>query len=140
MFKFHRFSSSYNYSHFNRLNIILVAITLGTYGLNRFFLKPHIDLVFLHNYFNDVLAGVLLISSYNIAAHLCNIPKYILVQPERIFFFTLFVGLFWEYVTPLYRNDSASDLGDVLAYICGGLLYWLIIMIIKVVLNRDNQN
>jgi hypothetical protein len=46
---------------------------------------------------------------------------------ERIIPFTLLVGLFWEYVTPLYRISKVSDPFDLIAYVAGSVTYFLII-------------
>ena len=39
-------------------------------------------------------------------------------------------GVFWEYVTPLFRVETVSDPFDILTYIVGGILYWLLSMCI----------
>jgi hypothetical protein len=36
----------------------------------------------------------------------------------------LSAGLFWEYITPLYRNSTGDPL-DLVAYVFGALLYCL---------------
>ena len=38
----------------------------------------------------------------------------------------LLAGLFWEYVTPLFRENTVSDIWDVVAYMMGGFLYWIL--------------
>ena len=35
-------------------------------------------------------------------------------------------GTIWEYVTPLFRKNTVSDIGDIVAYMIGGIVYWLI--------------
>lgn len=37
-----------------------------------------------------------------------------------------FSGVFWEYVTPIFRQNTVSDVWDILAYMAGGFMYWLI--------------
>lgn len=38
-------------------------------------------------------------------------------------------GIFWEYITPVFRSDTISDPLDIFAYILGGIFYWIIIKI-----------
>lgn len=45
-------------------------------------------------------------------------------QIELLLFFA---GLFWEYIAPKFRANTISDIFDVLAYIAGGFLYWIIL-------------
>ena len=35
-------------------------------------------------------------------------------------------GIFWEYITPLFRHNTTTDPCDILAYMIGGFLYWII--------------
>ncbi|MBU9720884.1 MULTISPECIES: hypothetical protein [Bacillaceae] len=51
--------------------------------------------------------------------------KLYLYNLKRILLFTLIVGVFWEYITPLYYSSSVSDPWDVVAYMFGGVLYWI---------------
>ncbi|ADU31051.1 hypothetical protein [Evansella cellulosilytica] len=39
--------------------------------------------------------------------------------------FTFVVGIFWEYVTPMYLSNSVTDPWDIVAYMFGGCIYWL---------------
>lgn len=44
----------------------------------------------------------------------------------HILVFTFFCGIFWEYIVPLYREDTVSDLFDIMAYLLGTLIFWYI--------------
>lgn len=48
-----------------------------------------------------------------------------LIKLWEIELLMLFCGLFWEYLTPLFRKNTVSDIFDVLAYMVGGLIYWM---------------
>lgn len=39
---------------------------------------------------------------------------------------TYFCGISWEYVTPLYRKDTTTDVWDIFAYMIGDLIFWFI--------------
>jgi hypothetical protein len=43
-------------------------------------------------------------------------------------------GVFWEYITPIYREDTTTDVLDLVAYELGGLIYWIISWLSK---NKD---
>ncbi len=109
-----------------RYNIRIIIITLILYLINRS-IKNQIPFEalrwFMCCYFND-LVGAVMFSSY------CSLIIYLyckivlkLWQTELIM---LFSGLFWEYITPFFRSDTVSDVLDVMAYMLGGFIYWLI--------------
>ena len=35
-------------------------------------------------------------------------------------------GLFWEFITPLFRKNTVTDGWDIVAYLTGGLIYHFI--------------
>ena len=43
----------------------------------------------------------------------------------------LSAGFFWEYVTPLFRQNTVSDAMDLVCYAIGGSLYWLILKVAR---------
>jgi hypothetical protein len=93
------------------------------YGINELWLKNFDGLSwFFNGYCNDILApGILL--SYSNMLLIYNGKKAI-----RSFWiqalFILFVGGFWEYVTPLYK-PSTPDPYDILMYMIGSFVYWI---------------
>jgi hypothetical protein len=130
MFKFYRLSGvSYNRNIYG-VNGTLILLVLALYLLNRLVLKDELSWSFLSSHFNDVLAGLLLLPSYNLLALLFRQSNLLMLRCMNILTFTLVVGLFWEYVTPLYRSDSVSDPLDILAYLLGGLIYWLLSLLV----------
>jgi hypothetical protein len=44
----------------------------------------------------------------------------------HITFMCLTAGLVWEFITPLYKKSSVADWWDVIAYMCGGVFYWIL--------------
>jgi hypothetical protein len=100
------------------------------YCLNQAYLKQNISSSFVNGYFNDGIAGLLLPSYTNIIWFLFS-PK------DREYYFTkLWViitlmfgaGVFWEFFSPLYC-ETVTDNWDILAYVTGGIVYWVIIKI-----------
>jgi hypothetical protein len=96
------------------------------YGLNQTVLKDWLGWAFFRCYLNDGLAGVALVSYANLLCMAARREDLCLTTPAPITAFMLCVGLFWEFVTPLYRTDSIRDPLDLLAYVAGGMTYWAI--------------
>lgn len=88
--------------------------------------RVSIDLMrwFLSCYFNDIIGGITFIAYCNIIFDYYNKKMANLWQTEFLLFCS---GLFWEYITPLFRPNTVTDILDIIAYMIGGLLYWLII-------------
>ena len=105
-----------------RLGIAVLLI----YTFNKLYLKTHTDNILIQNHLNDVLAGVLLLCYINALSIVSNQPKLIVTRLSTVALITLSSGLFWEYITPLYLSKSVSDPLDVIAYIVGGVLYWIL--------------
>ena len=115
------------------LNVSAIFMVACFYALNRFWLKPHIGGVFLSGYFNDLLAGAAILAIANV---LWELTPFAPGRPFTRFQWALVTvvpaGLFWEYVTPLYRLSSVSDPYDLLAYLIGGLVFWSLIRIMRI--------
>lgn len=73
----------------------------------------------LSGYGADVLAGGMILRLFNCVLLAFRIPPIRRALPAAGFL--LLCGLFWEYVTPLYRPGAVSDPWDLLAYVLGGL-------------------
>ncbi len=90
------------------------------YWLNRFLPpSPGIWGILRSGYVADVLAGGLILCLVNLFLLLARRPP--LRTPLAVSLFLLGCGLFWEYITPLYRPDAVSDPFDLLAYWLGGM-------------------
>lgn len=111
-------------------NVILLNVIIGLssfliYLLNKYYLRMVLYYPFFRFYFNDVLAGIVILAYSNIIISFSNV-KFDLYKLKNIIVFNLFIGLFWEYITPLYYSKSTADPLDVVSYILGGLVYYLI--------------
>ena len=109
-----------------RHNFIIVTITLVLYAVNQL-IKTKISIKFLRwfmsCYVNDFIGSITFIAYCNVILSFCNKEMTTLWQILLIIFSA---GLFWEYVTPLFRKNTVSDIGDIVAYMIGGIVYWLI--------------
>lgn len=109
-----------------RKNIYLIAITLALYLINQF-IKMRISIEpirwFLSCYFNDTIGGITFMAYCGIVLEVFHRK---MMKLWQILLLMACCGFFWEYITPLYRN-TISDPWDILAYVCGGFIYWLII-------------
>lgn len=107
-------------------NVVIILISVLLYILNQCFKTLYsIEIVkwFMSCYFNDIIGSIAFIAYCNIFIEMHG--SYL----NNLFYIVslLFVcGLFWEYVTPLFRSDTVADLFDLIAYMCGGFIYWLI--------------
>lgn len=82
---------------------------------------------FAKNYFNDVVCGCLVVAFSN---HILKYYKNGKYRIRNLFFILLFVlacGIFWEYIIPFIRKNSTSDYVDMLAYLVGGIIYWVFV-------------
>lgn len=84
---------------------------------------------FLHCYFNDVIGGMVVMFCVDLIISLAYTEFYL--KYWHVLLIILGCGVFWEYVTPLYRKDSVSDIFDIVAYVVGGILFWKIQSLIK---------
>lgn len=108
-------------------NIIIIGVTVALYSVNQI-IKTEIPIEvirwFMCCYFNDTIGGITFIAYCNIVFGFYNRELIKLWQIELLLFFA---GLFWEYVTPIFRTNTISDIWDVLAYMIGGFAYWLLV-------------
>ena len=108
-------------------NIIIAAIAVLLYLLNQCYIKPTTGHIFFHGYFNNVLAPLLLLSYVNILLALYDYKGIRLTNFYLVSLFMLVVGIYWQYVAPLYKSSIVSDPLDILANLFGGMIYCLII-------------
>jgi hypothetical protein len=81
----------------------------------------------IHGYLNDFLAMPLLLSYSNILMFAGKRYFLLLTTLKSVIPFSILVGLFWEYVTPLYRSSKVCDPYDLIAYVLGSLVYLAIV-------------
>lgn len=79
---------------------------------------------FTNCYLNDILGTIVFL------LYLCFVlsfqKRFLSFRLIYIEIITLLCGFLWEFVTPLYRKDTISDPWDLIAYMIGSLLFWLI--------------
>lgn len=107
-------------------NLIIIGVTVALYVVNQT-IKTKIPIEgikwFMSCYFNDTIGGITFVAYCNMVFDFYNRE---LIKLWQILLLMLCAGLFWEYVTPMFRKNTISDIWDVLAYMTGGFLYWLI--------------
>ena len=107
-------------------DLIIIGITIILYIVNQVIkAKISIELIrwFLLCYFNDTIGGITFTAYCNIVFSIYNRKMVRLWQIELLLFIA---GLFWKYVTLVFRTYTVSDAWDIVAYMMGGLIYWLI--------------
>lgn len=130
---YHRFRNNIsNRINFYILNISILSLSVLLYLINIYVIKgTYASTLFFKNYFNDVLAGIVLLSYTKILLSFYS-GKYYL--KEKLHWYLLFIlpaGLFWEFVTPLYKKSSVADITDILFYLVGGVIYFYLERIFK---------
>lgn len=109
------------------MDIKVAVISIALYVLNNLYLKK-ITLGFLQmffiSYFNDVLAGIFFISVSNI---ILSFLKKRICELKRIVIILLCAGIIWEFFPILIHQNATCDMFDIIAYMLGGLIYWIII-------------
>lgn len=74
-------------------------------------------------YFNDFIGSLTFMSYCNIILSLRGWKVYRLWQ---ILLILSGCGIVWEVLTPMFRKNSVADVWDIVAYLLGGLLYWIL--------------
>ena len=127
-------SSRSNYcssdTSFSLLNVKLTAIPFIISVFNEIFLKGGllgVRWVFFRNHFNDFLAGIILIAYTNLILGFYKNKTIRVLKFRDVMGYMLIVGLFWEFVTPIYWKSSVSDWWDLVSYLCGALVYYVVI-------------
>lgn len=80
---------------------------------------------FMRCYFNDIFGCSVFLLYVSIVLSFMN--KAFVIRLYHVELFTLICGILWEYITPLYRSDTTSDIYDIGAYMLGGLIYWYLL-------------
>ena len=110
-----------------RKNVFLILVTIILYIINQS-IKNKISIHgikwFMTCYFNDIIGGITFMAYCGLVfehyhRRMTKLWQIVLLMAS--------CGFFWEYITPLYRSNTVSDIFDIIAYMGGGFLYWLII-------------
>lgn len=109
-----------------RKNFILILVTIVLYIINQC-IKNKIPIEgirwFMTCYFNDTIGGITFMAYCGLVfehyhRRMTKLWQIILLMAS--------CGFFWEYITPLFRTNTISDPWDILAYVFGSIIYWLI--------------
>ena len=108
-------------------NIGIIAVCGGLYWLSRLVLRRVTSgglQWFLVCYFNDILAGLVLLSVTGLLLIAAKHPPLRRWWPMALIL--LGAGAVWECLAPLWKPGAVFDWWDFAAYQAGGLLYRLI--------------
>ena len=109
------------------INGYVIVVTAVLYCANRFYFKAHTSgwlNYLLRCHFNDFLCGALFTAYSNV---FLNTRKVMLSKLPHILAFCFCAGLVWEFVAPYIRRYSTPDWIDILCYVLGGFVYWLLL-------------
>lgn len=99
------------------------------YLLNRFLLKDTITGTlgyFLRCRFNDLLCPLVVIPACQTVLQITMHTS--MRKPGTLLLFTLACAIVWEFIIPLVKAGSTSDLWDVVCYVGGTILYWFAVI------------
>ncbi len=119
--------SSCRSNNFFGINRFFIIFSIIMYTINQLYLKGSIESVIIMFYLNDFLAMILVLAFSNLLFIKYLNIEYTISDFNRIMIFSIVIGFFWEVITPLYNSKSTGDILDILAYLFGGLIYWLIL-------------
>ena len=105
-----------------KFDFLILFVNFVLFIINSIFLKGNNN-VFFDGYFNDILAGMIILSYSNL---LLDCIERRINKIYFMFIFMVFCGVFWEFVFPMFHSSSTSDVVDILAYLVGGLFYYFI--------------
>ena len=105
-----------------KFDITLLCCCSVLYVVNVLLIRPG-GSVFFVSYFNDVCCGVWFVSYSNI--WLGRIGRRI-TKLKWIFPYIMACGCGWEYLGPIINSAQVSDMLDIVAYLIGALVYWLL--------------
>lgn len=107
------------------LKIIIVCMII--YTINRL-LKNYIAIPVMgylcRCYLSDFICGIVFCSYFNLV--LIKNGYRTITKYYQLFIVIFFSGILWEYFFPIFISYSISDKYDLLAYILGGTVYYLI--------------
>ena len=109
------------------INIILMAIVLCLYFLNNTVFKfctRGIIQEFMICYFNDFICPLFFISYSNLL--LLTVGREI-KRLKWILIFGFVSALIWEFLAPVLKAGSVTDITDIICYMTGAVIYWFIL-------------
>lgn len=106
-----------------------MILTLLLYFLNNLFFKKVTTgglNIFMVGYFNDLICPFFFLSYCNTL--LLSVGKEIR-KLCWLLLFSFCAGLVWEFVAPLLKETSVTDILDLMCYLLGTFFYWLVLII-----------
>lgn len=106
------------------INGILICVVLVLYSANNWVFKKVTDgwvQYFFQCYFNDCICPLFFLSYSNILL-LTTGRKW--VSLKSILIVCIGCGLIWEFIGPILKEASTTDVWDIVCYVGGGLLYY----------------
>ena len=114
---------------FDIINIITIV---SLYLLNNACLKNvfrYTDIGwFFVGYFNDLICPIGFLSYLNI---IYSCVDYRIQKISEILLWMLVAGLVWEFIAPMIKSNSVTDVWDLICYQLGGVLYYCILKMHK---------
>lgn len=77
---------------------------------------------FMNCYFNDIWGTTAF--WLGLSSVLAFVKRDFSFKFYHIAILTFLCGLFWEYITPIYRKESVCDPIDIICYLFGGTMFW----------------
>ncbi len=108
-----------------KFDLLLIFVFGELYLINKIFLSdlnlPFLR-YFLRCYCNDLICPLVFLPIVNI---ILAFGKYKVCRFVHLLSVGFTAGLFWEYVVPLFVEDSVSDPIDLCCYVLGTIFYWI---------------
>lgn len=108
-----------------KFDLSLIIVFGELYLINKIFLSylniPYLS-YFFRCYFNDLICPLVFLPIVNI---ILAFGKYKVSRFIHLLSVGFTAGLFWEYVAPIFVEDSVSDPIDLCCYVLGTIFYWI---------------
>lgn len=112
----------------SKINLLIIIVCVLSCIINKRCLGFTEGIVnwFLSCYYNDIVGAIAFSAYCDIISSNSMVQKYKINKLWKLEIILLICGLFWEYITPIIRTDTVSDIFDILAYLSGGIVFWLV--------------
>lgn len=112
----------------SKFNLIIIVVCVLSCLINKrcLDLSEGIVNLFFSCYYNDIIGAVSFSAYCDIISSNSIVQKYKIDRLWKLEIILFICGLFWEYLTPIIRTNTVSDIFDILAYLSGGIVFWLI--------------
>lgn len=96
--------------------------------MNKYCLRRILAVPFMRNYFNDIMGGIVFGVVVRAAGRFWFKKE---IRSSLYMLLILTAGIYWEYAAPLYVPGAVSDVGDIAAYLSGGICLLLLLKTIR---------